>query len=69
MWPVVIYCQTIKAVTMVYAYFEAELGAMMYKDGSENPKERLVEMFHARTDELNKNHILDSFRTKMDMPA
>ena len=61
---VVIYCQTIKAVTMVYAHFEAELGAMMYKDGSGNPKERLVEMFHARTDELNKNHILDSFRNK-----
>ena len=38
---------------------------MMYKDGSGNPKERLVEMFHACTDELNnKNHILDSFWNK-----
>lgn len=57
----VIYCQTTNAVTMVYAHFEAELGAMMYKDGSGNTKERLVEMFHAHSDELYKNHILDSF--------
>ncbi len=46
---------------MIYAHFEAELAQNMYKDKIEDPKNRLVEMFHARTDELNKNHILASF--------
>ena len=58
---VIIYCQTIKITTMIYAHFEAELGQNMYKGNMEDPKNRLVEMFHARTDELNKNHILSSF--------
>ena len=58
---VIIYCQTIKITTMIYAHFQAELGQNMYKGNIEDPKNRLVEMFHARTDELNKNHILSSF--------
>lgn len=58
---VIIYCQTIKITTMIYAHFQAELAQNMYKDKIEDPKNRIVEMFHARIDELNKNHILASF--------
>ena len=46
---------------MIYSIFHAELGADMYLDSkTSNPRERLVEMYHARIDEQNKEQILNS---------
>ena len=64
---VVIYCRTITGVTMVYALFQAELGSMIYEDASGNPKEQLVEMFHAQMMNLIRTTFLTHFGTKMDM--
>lgn len=56
----VIYCPAIKLTTHLYGYFQAELGENIYVDESHNPRKRLVEMFHSRSDELNKDEILKS---------
>ena len=59
---VIIYCPKIRTVAMIYGIFHAELGADMYLDSKTcNPRERLVEMYHARIDEQNKKQILNSF--------
>ena len=58
----IIYCPRIRIVSMIYGIFHAELGAEMYLDSKTcNPRERLVEMYHARVDEQNKEQILKSF--------
>lgn len=56
----IIYCPTIKLTTHLYGFFQAELGKNIYADDSHDPRKRLVEMFHSRSDELNKEEILKS---------
>ena len=56
----IIYCQTIKSTTQLYGYFQAELGKLIFADESCDPRKRVVEMFHSRIDELNRNEILKS---------
>jgi hypothetical protein len=47
---------------MIYGIFHAELGSDMYLDSKTcNPRGRLVEMYHARVDEENKEQILKLF--------
>jgi RecQ family ATP-dependent DNA helicase len=59
---VIIYCPRIRIVSMIYESFHAVLGFDMYLDSKTcNPRERLVEMYHARVDEENKEQILKSF--------
>ena len=56
----IIYCLTIMLQTHPYGFFEAELSEHIYADESQDPKKRIVEMFHSRSDELNKEEILKS---------
>ena len=56
----IIYCPTIKLTTHLYGFFQAELSEHIYADESQDPKKRIVEMFHSRSDELNKEEILKS---------
>lgn len=59
---VIIYCPRISIVSQLYGIFKAELGDSIYANGdSLDPKQRTLEMFHARVDELNKEEILTSF--------
>ena len=58
---VIIYCPRIKTVAALYGIFKGELGEDMYVNRDCNPQERLVEMYHARIDEQNKDTILKSF--------
>ena len=54
------YCLTIKLKTHPYGFFQAELSEHIYAGESQDPKKRIVEMFHSRSDELNKEEILKS---------
>ncbi|XP_068754402.1 uncharacterized protein [Montipora capricornis] len=56
----IIYCPTIKLTTHLYGFFQAELRENIYADEVHDPKKRIVEMFHSRSDELNKEEILKS---------
>ena len=56
----IIYCLTIKLKTHPYGFFQAELSEQIYADESQDPKKRVVEMFHSRGDELNMEEILKS---------
>ena len=56
----IIYCLTIKLKNHPYGFFQAELSEQIYADESQDPKKRIVEMFHSRSDELNKEEILKS---------
>lgn len=53
-----IFCQTRKQCALVYNTFEESLGTDFYLHGNRNPKERLVEMFHAGTPPSVKAHVL-----------
>lgn len=57
---VIIYCQTIKVVSHVYSIFKGELGNDMYVS-EDDLKSSMVEMYHARIDELNQANILSDF--------
>lgn len=50
----VIYCPTIKLTTHLYGFFQAELNEHIYTDEIQDPRKGIVEMFHGRSDELNK---------------
>ena len=54
----IVYCQSIKVVTQLYDFFQAELGKDIYADETMDPRKRFVEMFHSRIDELNQEQIL-----------
>lgn len=56
----VIYCPTIKLTTHLYGFFQAELNEHIYTDEIQDPRKGIVEMFHGRSDELNKEEILKS---------
>ena len=59
---VIIYCPRIRVVAALYGTFKAELGVDIFVDRETcNPRGRLVEMYHARVDEQNKDEILASF--------
>ena len=53
----IVYCQSIR-VTQPYGFFQAKLGKDIYADETIDPRERFVEMFHSRIDELNWEQIL-----------
>lgn len=56
----IIYCQTIKQSSMIYATIKGMLGHHMYGD-SNDLKSAYVEMLHSCTPESNKENILTSF--------
>ena len=56
----IIYCQTIRQCSLVYASLKGMLGKNMYMD-IDNPKTTLVEMLHSCTPSANKENILGSF--------
>ena len=59
---VIIYCPRIRVVAALYGIFKAELGVDIFVDRETcNRRERLVEMYHDRVDEQNKDEILASF--------
>lgn len=60
----IVYCPTIKLTTNLYGFFQAELGTCIYADATHNPRKRLVEMYHSRIDDLNKEEILKSMGDK-----
>ena len=51
-----------KLTTHLYGFFEAELSEHIYADEIPDPEKQIVEMFHIRSDELNKEEILKSMR-------
>ena len=56
---VIIYGPRIRVVAALYGIFNAELGVDIFVDrGTCIPRERLVEMYHDRVDEQNKDEIL-----------
>lgn len=56
----IVYCQSIEVATQLYGSFQAELGKDIYLDETLDPRKRIVEMFHSRIDELNREEILKS---------
>ena len=53
-----IYCRTRKQCALIYRMFELNLKGNFYH-GSPNPQNRLVEMYHAGTPDLVKQHIVN----------
>eukprot|EP00112_Aurelia_sp_Birch-Aquarium-sp1_P021168 Seg5623.1 transcript_id=Seg5623.1/GoldUCD/mRNA.D3Y31 product="putative ATP-dependent RNA helicase R290" protein_id=Seg5623.1/GoldUCD/D3Y31 len=54
----IIFCQTRNQCALIWKMFELSLGNKFYADGVEEPRSRLVEMFHAGTPSSVKDHIL-----------
>ena len=52
-----IYCQTRKQCGILHRTFEVALGPHFYKDGLQDPKSRLTEMYHAGTPDAVKAHV------------
>ena len=60
----IIYCQTVNQCSTLFSIFSVCLGSQIYlKKEKPNPRERLVEMMHARTPENVKETVLNSMRT------
>ena len=55
-----IYCRTRKQCSHLYKAISSALGIALFKGSEENPKLRLVEMYHAGTPEAVKSHILET---------
>ena len=55
-----IFCQTRKQCALLYSAFQESLGNEFYLNGQPNPKERLMEMFHAGTPVSVKKHIVSN---------
>ena len=60
----IVYCQTIKQCSFIYATLKYMLGHCMYEKGSKCP---VLEMLHSCTPDDNKEAVLESFR-KEDGP-
>lgn len=60
----IVYCQTIKQCSFIYATLKYMLGHCMYEKGSKSP---VLEMLHSCTPDDNKEAVLESFR-KEDGP-
>ena len=57
----IIYCQTVNQCSTLFSLFSVSLGTRMYLNGEKpNPKERIVEMMHAKTPESVKETVLNS---------
>lgn len=57
----IIYCQTVNQCSTLFSLFSVCLGSKIYlNEEKQNPKERIVEMMHARTPENVKETILTS---------
>ena len=52
-----VFCQTRKQCALLYSLFQESLGNDFYLNGQPNPKERLMDMFHAGTPVSVKKHI------------
>lgn len=60
----IIYCQTVNQCSTLFSLFSVCLGSKIYlNEQNPNPKERLVEMMHARTPENVKETVLTSMAT------
>ena len=55
-----VFCQTRKQCALLYSAFQESLGDDFFLHGQPNPKERLMEMFHAGTPVSVKKHILSN---------
>lgn len=55
-----IFCQTRKQCALLYSTFKDSLGNCFFAKEQPNPKERLMEMFHAGTPVSVKKHILSN---------
>ena len=57
----IIYCQTVNQCSTLFSLFSALLGSRIYMHSNKpNPKERLLEMMHARTPDSVKETVLNS---------
>lgn len=56
----IVYCQTIKQCSLIYATLKLMLGRCMY--GKDDLKRPLLEMLHSCTPDDNKEAVLESFR-------
>ena len=57
----IIYCQTVNQCSTLFSIFSAILGSKIYiHNDKPNPKERLLEMMHARTPDSVKEIVLNS---------
>ena len=57
----IIYCQTVNQCSTLFSLFSVSLGTRIYLNGEkQNPKERIVEMMHAKTPESVKETVLNS---------
>ena len=61
---VIIYCQTVNQCSSLFSMFSVCLGSKIYlHEKNPSPKERLVEMMHARTPDNVKESVLNSLAT------
>ena len=60
-----IYCQTRKQCALIYHLFISELGDHLYSDEFNNPKYRIVEMYHAGTPEPVKGNIVKELTSEV----
>lgn len=57
----IMYCQTVNQCSTLYSLFSVCLGSSMYlNEEKHNPRERIVEMMHAKTPETVKETVLNS---------
>ena len=63
----IIYCQTIKQCGIIYATIKGLLGQHMYIGNNIDPRHVLVEMLHSCTPAANKQYILHSFQSEMEL--
>ncbi|CAB4044012.1 mediator of RNA polymerase II transcription subunit 34-like, partial [Paramuricea clavata] len=57
---IIIYCQTIKICSHIYGVFKEEMGEDMYVSTGDITS-GMVEMYHSRIDELNRDNIVKDF--------
>eukprot|EP00794_Sanderia_malayensis_P008376 gene8376-9275_t len=55
----IIFCQSRNQTALIWKMFELKLGKAFYADDSDDPRCRIVEMFHAGTPSSVKEHVLD----------
>eukprot|EP00794_Sanderia_malayensis_P004367 gene4367-4948_t len=55
----IIFCQSRNQTALIWKMFELKLGKAFYADDSDDPRCRIMEMFHAGTPSSVKEHVLD----------
>ncbi|XP_063416583.1 uncharacterized protein LOC134698773 [Mytilus trossulus] len=58
----IVYCQNLRQCETLYIWLMEELESLAYLNGVVNIKNRMIEMYHSRTDESSMHRILSDFK-------